>query len=576
MDSPAETRRRGWSHSDILALAAIGLFIALASYRIDLPGLQYDETLFVQPAIGAPETLFLHKTWNGIPLMVMEYLGALKVWIYAPIFHLFGVSPFTIRFPAILISALTLFLLYRIIKREAGPAAACFLVWLMAVDPAFVFHSRLDWGPVVLMMFLKVAMIGVWFQFVRAPSFWKLAGLAALGLLGLWDKLNFAWFAAGLGAAAVLCYPRSFLQLLSGRGKGARFAIEGSVALVLALAVFLGARQGSFSGETLTRENLERVWGSTLHTLNANALTTFLVTHPVRYPDTDPWRSSEEVLAGNPMRSSIVPVSIRLAVSAFLIALAIVRVRRAPSGALRRICFFTLLWLVPLLCILGTTASGGLQKPHHLMMVYPFSMVVLALLLKLGLDMREGPGGRLAIALVVVTGVMAMCSSVAVDGKVFHHLVTDKPLDARWSPRVYELVEYIDAESTNADWIVSADWGIHNSLHALSTDAARRKMGDLWLVLKFVHNDSAAAEEISRKLNSNRRTLLVSYAGGNAVQRQSERNCAALVGGSGLACERIKEISQGDKVVYEIREVRGAGRESTPGSTPPGAIPDPQ
>jgi hypothetical protein len=34
---------------------------------------------------------------GSLPLFVMSYLGALKAWIYAPIFHLFGTSPLRIR-----------------------------------------------------------------------------------------------------------------------------------------------------------------------------------------------------------------------------------------------------------------------------------------------------------------------------------------------------------------------------------------------------------------------------------------------------------------------------------------------
>jgi len=296
------------------------------------------------------------------------------------------------------------------------------------------------------------------------------------------------------------------------------------------------------------------------------------------YPDTNSRVSSEDVLAGNPMRSSVVPILIRLAVSVVLIALASLRVRFVPSGSLRRICFFALLWVVPFLGIVGCEASGGLQKPHHLMMVYPFSLVVLALFVKLGLDMRDRLEGRLAGVLAAVAGIVFMCSGVVVDGRIFHYLVTDKPVDARWSSRLYELVEYIDTESTNADWIVSIDWGTHNALHALSTDSARRKMEDLWLPLKYMHRpiNRAAAAELLKKLTEKRRTLVVAFYGENTVQELSRMNFEAVVRASGLAYPMIKEISQGDNVIYEIYEIRGTGQQSTPESTLPGATRDPQ
>jgi len=63
------------------------------------PGLYYDELLFVPAAMGRHEAFQMpYRRWLGLPIMIFPYIGALKAWIYAPIFRLFGVSALTIRF----------------------------------------------------------------------------------------------------------------------------------------------------------------------------------------------------------------------------------------------------------------------------------------------------------------------------------------------------------------------------------------------------------------------------------------------------------------------------------------------
>src|SRR5947209_16830245 len=94
--------------SDGLAIAAACIFIFLAAYRIELPGLYYDELAFVNAALGAPDNTFIYMRLGRLPFLVFPYMGALKAWGYYPIFHHFGVSALTIRLPAILLAAVTL------------------------------------------------------------------------------------------------------------------------------------------------------------------------------------------------------------------------------------------------------------------------------------------------------------------------------------------------------------------------------------------------------------------------------------------------------------------------------------
>src|SRR5206468_11289936 len=94
-----------------------------------------------------------------VPLLVFPFIGALKAWIYTPIFRLFGVSALTIRLPVILIAAVTLLIFYYAMRAKL----AAIFVWIMTVDPANLFPSRLDWGPTVLIHFFQAAILALWF-----------------------------------------------------------------------------------------------------------------------------------------------------------------------------------------------------------------------------------------------------------------------------------------------------------------------------------------------------------------------------------------------------------------------------
>jgi 4-amino-4-deoxy-L-arabinose transferase-like glycosyltransferase len=202
---------------DGLAVAAVCVFVFLAAYRIKLPGLYYDELAFVNAALGAPDNTFIHLRLGPLPLLIFPYMGALKAWIYAPVFHFFGVSALTIRLPAILLAALTLLIFYRAMRDSVGHAWAAIAVWIMAVDPANIFPSRLDWGCTVLMHLFQALILALWFSYRKKPQLWKPIIIFVCFGLGFFNYFDFVWlplaFAVGIGS----CYPGRELTFLSDR-----------------------------------------------------------------------------------------------------------------------------------------------------------------------------------------------------------------------------------------------------------------------------------------------------------------------------------------------------------------------
>ena len=72
-----------------LAFLAIAIYLICSLSYIDKPGLYYDETLFVNVALGNEDGSFIDLEAPigpyRIPVMLMPYIGALKSYFYFPI-----------------------------------------------------------------------------------------------------------------------------------------------------------------------------------------------------------------------------------------------------------------------------------------------------------------------------------------------------------------------------------------------------------------------------------------------------------------------------------------------------------
>src|SRR6185295_9561583 len=117
------------------AAIAAGAVYALLSFRaIDRPGIQYDEAVFVNAALGAPYADGFVVRWGRVPVMVDEYNGPLKAYLFKPVFAWFGVSAASIRVPAVLLGCLTLLLTWRWVRRLFDDEVATASVLLLAFD----------------------------------------------------------------------------------------------------------------------------------------------------------------------------------------------------------------------------------------------------------------------------------------------------------------------------------------------------------------------------------------------------------------------------------------------------------
>ncbi|HYO81691.1 MAG TPA: glycosyltransferase family 39 protein [Bryobacteraceae bacterium] len=216
-------------HANAGAALLCMLFVLSGSLFLDRPGLHSDELLFaggIYPP--APPYGSARVFGRDFPLMVMSYCGTLKSLLWTPIFAAFGVTAVSVRFPALLIGALSVWWFYRLLLATLGTRIAVIGCALLATHSTYLFTTRWDWGPVALQHALFtggcLAFVHHWRS--RSP-WWAAAGGFAFGL-GLWDKALFAWSIAAVVLAVTIAFPRQLWRSLS--IAGIVFAIAGLVA----------------------------------------------------------------------------------------------------------------------------------------------------------------------------------------------------------------------------------------------------------------------------------------------------------------------------------------------------------
>ena len=397
--------RRRWAGALGLALA----FFAAGAYHIDEPGLQADETLFVQGVWenGRVEQETRVFGWR-FPLMQMPYLGGLKPVLYVPVFKLFGVSAASVRLPMVLAGAVTVALTFLLLWRLSGSERAAWLGGaLLAADPTFLFTTRCDWGPVALERLLCVG--GAMF-FVTGRINWG----AFLFGLALWNKSTFLWTLIGLAAGMAIVY-RAKLRIRP-------------LALGLALLCFSAGAYPWIRHNVRTRGGTARVTArfdasdlnGKLFQLRSSLEGTSVYGYLMRDGDAGPWPRA------NAMPWLLMAAAVLAAVSRHRLALFFMTVMGAA-------------WLAMAL----TYGAGG--SSHHVVLLWPWPHCIVAL---------AAARWRWWFAPIVALGVLMSAGVV-----VRHYVLLDRyGSNPPWSEAIYPLAARIAAEQPRG--LVVTDWGL--------------------------------------------------------------------------------------------------------------------
>lgn len=183
-------------------LIPVILYLSLACYQINLPGLHYDEAVEVVPAVQLLKNQPVH-TFREVglplfgtkwPLTTQDYIGALNTYGTLPFLIIGGINVISLRSYAILIGLLSLLLAYRFTTDfTRRPVAGLLASTLLAVNPTFIFWNRQGVFVTAVTATIGLAAAWMWLKWWRTKQYRYAWWGAFLFGLGLYAKLLFVW-----------------------------------------------------------------------------------------------------------------------------------------------------------------------------------------------------------------------------------------------------------------------------------------------------------------------------------------------------------------------------------------------
>lgn len=210
-DAPAERSRRArWQHA-LALICAVGVYLALATWNIGLPGLYMDEVnpdylvvKILNPAHAKLAAYVLPGNYilgGRAPVLVSLYHGTQTFWLGLPFYWLFGTGIGGVRLTHAMFGICVLAAFFALLRSARLPAAVTGVAAaLLALDPAFTFAFRTQSYITLFGAAWVLASVAVSLRDrPRGPRQWGLAGLCAG--LGVGAYFVHAFFLPALGAA---------------------------------------------------------------------------------------------------------------------------------------------------------------------------------------------------------------------------------------------------------------------------------------------------------------------------------------------------------------------------------------
>lgn len=443
--------------ANCLVLAICALFLLIGQFFIPLLGYQNDESLF-SSALMAPRSGYIPKLGHlPIPLMLMDYLGTLKAWLYAPVFALFGTGVWSFREPALLAGAASIWVFYLLLRRVSGRRAAVIGAGLLGADAIYLLTSCFDWGPVALQHLLITAALLVLVKFYQSGSNRLLAaGFFLLGL-AMWDKALAAWALGGIGVAALAVFPRHIFRVTTFRrlAISTLFFLFGALPLVVFncnnhFATFRG--KGLDFGDVANKAQLLRL------TADGTGLMGWMVyedgqdglprTPMLPIEHASEWVARVARVAGLPRTNLML----------YAFALALLLAPLARGAELRGILFALLAGSIQWLQMAFTRDAGG--SVHHAILVWPLPAMVIALSFAAAsrrLPRYSSAAAGAALAVVMVAGYLQI--------NQYYRLTWRNGAGHNYTDAIYDLSDRLGQLKPSR--VMVMDWGMMDSLRLL-------------------------------------------------------------------------------------------------------------
>jgi 4-amino-4-deoxy-L-arabinose transferase-like glycosyltransferase len=434
------------------------VLLALQLFFLTGPGIEEDEALFVGPFAGnAPSLYEWHVGHYRIPVMTMDYIGALKSWLYWPIFRLWNPNVWSMRLPVCLLSVVTLLVFADVVRRAAGNRVALAAAVFLATDAVFVLINVFDM-TVCLLLLATVAFLNLLQRF-EASGKQRLLGAAFLVAgLALWYKAVFIFPLAAMLLALVLAYPSQVRRSITGRNIA--LAAVGIALGAAPLIAFNWERRGATvqaSGALPTVPALEKMV-MLQHTLDGRAFEHYMFrsTFAEKIP-----------LIGAPIGELVIrwyresnfgPGSALLpALALALVALPFLR-RSAVFPAL----LFSWVAMAAAYGAMFVFRDAG-AGPHHTVLLYPAPHFIVAASAAAVVELYlRGKRSAAFVAFCIVL----VASNAWLLGR-YAHAARTNGFSVYWSDGVERLADVLRHQNLP---VAVLDWGIHNGVQIHSHD----------------------------------------------------------------------------------------------------------
>jgi len=213
---------KGQKNFPVFALCAVFiLVVAIHLATLHLPAFNLDELMWMGVALDEPDAPFTGRKLGESYFYLMNYIGALKGYIYAFVFTYFDPSFMSIRLPLILSAMLATLLLKFPKTVTISQDKAWFGVFFLLICPTVTYFAHLDHGPTTLEYIARCLLLFLTMRVIVSEriSLLNAVLMVILIVLAFWNKASFIAFSIGLGAffiAYALIYAQSAKRWLTG------------------------------------------------------------------------------------------------------------------------------------------------------------------------------------------------------------------------------------------------------------------------------------------------------------------------------------------------------------------------
>jgi hypothetical protein len=438
-------------------LLALAFFIFLSTRDLESPGIQYDETLQAHQAVnliksipddsGEKNSIAIRS--HRFPIMTMEYMGAVKSYLLAIVFSIFGIKTSVLRLTMIVIAAIGLYCATRFAHLAFGQITAAVCIWLMATDPTLLVCARNDWGPVSIAFALRgitLFLLARWWKSGgrRLPL---LGASAAIGF-GIYDKANFFWFVFALIPVLVI-----FWWIRKDRPRA------NPIDIALALATMLAA---SFP---FWIYNLLNEWPTWRSLTNAGSMVRVLNLAPERLMqlvELFNGHALDKFMFGERLNSHLglaerFPLFLTILAFLFLVV----------TGILKKKWHFLALPALVALILIQILTNPKFIWLHHWITLYPLQHLMLVQAIKEVWRLSDvGLALKVARPAMVVCVIFAIFTNLMTLGG-YHSLFHKREGVFPWNDAIYPLAETLQSTYSGRH-IQFMDWGIAFQVQFLS------------------------------------------------------------------------------------------------------------